>query len=686
MEDYNEPKSNINIINEEPKQMSFSEYFYNDINLLPILNDSLKRMKEFITFIINKLKKNAENKEDKQIMFLTEKIFKFMLNNSEKLGIPFFYLLVNENEFTNILMNLFFENIYVEQIKELLKKIIDIFNINFKSREIDNPLYSFYNDCINLGILEKNCINVDEFRDSLTEEEMIFVETISLNPIWINHKKNDSENDSKSFLEKLITECEDHLTEVMSEEKISKSSFEFYKEIIKEMKNLKNKDNKEDQNQINLKLDKDNKKININLDDIEFNYENEEEEEAEEIMTEEQVINDIKALRKKPLEERTYFYKNEIIKEDEDEYIEYKKYYFPFNDEKEMELKRQFCAFLNTNGGRIYLGINDKKMIIGVPIKFKISYYESIILKLVNDFRPKIEPKDYFKIFSIPVKNNKNGKIINNLYIFKIIIKQGDPTELYYIYGRGLNIAIRQAGQCANLKASEINDEIIKRKNMKKLQKNQIINNNTIVDFNDPEPLINKKIQEIEKLKENWRVKQFKPKNKKRNNIININNNDNQNNKKNNNINSNKINDYNKNNSYNKNNNINNNNYNNKTNSYNKNNNYYNNNYNNNSNDFDNSEIGFKKNKSKKNKKKGNNKNKSTRVEISNIDKNVKEQNMIELFKSFNLKEYKFYPDQNGIRNGYLDFDNEDDANNFVEIFNGNVFGNKEISLRKVFV
>ena len=74
-------------------------------NLLPILNDSLKRMKEFITFIINKLKKNAENKEDKQIMFLTEKIFKFMLNNSEKLGIPFFYLLVNENEFTNILMN-----------------------------------------------------------------------------------------------------------------------------------------------------------------------------------------------------------------------------------------------------------------------------------------------------------------------------------------------------------------------------------------------------------------------------------------------------------------------------------------------------------------------------------------------------------------------------------------------------
>ncbi len=148
MEDYNEPKSNINIINEEPKQMSFSEYFYNDMDLLPVLNDSLKRMKEFITFIINKLKKNAENKEDKQIRFLTEKIFKFMLNKSEKLGIPFFYLLVNEEEFKNILMNLFYEDIYVEQIKQLLEKIIFIFNFDFKYREIENPLYSFYNDCI----------------------------------------------------------------------------------------------------------------------------------------------------------------------------------------------------------------------------------------------------------------------------------------------------------------------------------------------------------------------------------------------------------------------------------------------------------------------------------------------------------------------------------------------------------
>ena len=676
MEDYNEQKSNINIINEEPKQMSFSEYFYNDIDLIPILKESLKKMKEFITYIINQLKRINKNNEYKQVMFLTEKIFKLMLNNSEKLGIPFFYQLVNQEEFKNILTNFFWDNICVEQIKELLEKIIFIFNIDYKYREIDNPLYPFYYDFINCGIIEKNDIKEDEIRESLTEEEMVFVEAISLNPIAMKHKSNEYENasakDSKIFIEKLITECEDHLTKLMGEEKICNSSFEFYKEIINEMKKEKNNYNQEDPNQTNLKEDKDNKKNqNINLD--------ERDEEEEEIMTKEQIKNDIKELRKKPLKERTYFYKDELIKEDEDEYIEYKNYYFPFNYEKERELERQFCAFLNADGGRIYLGIDDQKIIDGVPIKFKVSYYESKILKLVNAFRPKIEPKDYFKIYAIPIKNNKNGKIINNLYIFKIVIKQGDPTELYYVHGQGLNIAIRQAGQCANLKASEIYEEIIKRKNMKKLQKNQIINDNSVVDFDDPEPLINKKIKKIENLKDNWGYPQFKPTNKKYNNKNN-NINNNHYNKKNNNDN-NKINDYNKNDIHNKNNNKTNN-YNNKNNSYNKN----NNNYNNNNNEFDNSEIGFKKNKNKKNKKKGNNKNKLTRVQIFNIDKDVNEQNMIELFKSFNAKEYKFYPDQNGTKNGYIDFDNEDDADNFVETFDGNTFGNKRLSLKKVFV
>ena len=80
-----------------------------------------------------------------------------------------------------------------------------------------------------------------------------------------------------------------------------------------------------------------------------------------------------------------------------------------------MELKRQFCAFLNSNGGRIYIGINDNKMINGVSINNKISYYESKIIKLVYDFRPKIEPKDYFKIYAIPIKSNKDGTIINTV-------------------------------------------------------------------------------------------------------------------------------------------------------------------------------------------------------------------------------------------------------------------------------
>ena len=50
------------------------------------------------------------------------------------------------------------------------------------------------------------------------------------------------------------------------------------------------------------------------------------EEDDDEEKSQEEIIEDIKELRKKPLKDRTYFYKDELIKEDEDEYIEYKNY------------------------------------------------------------------------------------------------------------------------------------------------------------------------------------------------------------------------------------------------------------------------------------------------------------------------------------------------------------------------
>ena len=655
MEDYPIEVNTISINKSDPKHLSFSEYFYNNVDLMPVLQESFEKMKNFISYVINQMRKIIQRKGEKQIMFLSEKIFQFIINNSEKLGIPFFFQLINEEEFKNILMNLFLDDIYTKQIKELLEKIIYIFNIDYKQREINNPLYLFYNECINCGIIEQNSIKENEVRGSFTEEEMLFLEVISLKDNWLKYRNIGLDKDVKNYFGQLLLECEEHLIKIMGEEILSKSSIEFYKEKINEIKNFNNNKDKDNGNQINI--NKDNEKI-MDFNDIELNYESDEEED-EEIMTKDQIIEDIKGLRKKHLKDRTYFYKDEIIKEDEDEYIEYKNYKFPLY-EKERELERQFCAFLNTNGGRIYLGIDDSKTVKGVLANQKLIYYESKILDLVRKFRPMIEPKDYFKFYAIPIKNRNNGKIINNLFIFKIVIKRGDPTELYYVFDKGLNIATRQAGQCPNLKASEIYEKIIERKNMKKLQQNQIIVDN-IVDFSDPEPLVNKKIMENENYKGNWReqinygYKKNYNKNKKK--IINKSNfNDNNN--------------FNKNNNHQKN--IN----------FKKNNNFINNNINKNFKDYT---IGFEKKKNKKKKKKNSNMNKIIRVNITNIDKDVQEQNMNELFKSFNCKDFKLYQDQNGIRNGYINFDNDEDADNFIGIFDGYTFGGKNIKVSKAF-
>ena len=67
MED-NNIEININKINnnQEQQQMSFSEYFYNQIDLMPILDESIKKIKLFISYIIAQLEKVLDNKKDKQ--------------------------------------------------------------------------------------------------------------------------------------------------------------------------------------------------------------------------------------------------------------------------------------------------------------------------------------------------------------------------------------------------------------------------------------------------------------------------------------------------------------------------------------------------------------------------------------------------------------------------------------------
>lgn len=52
--------------------------------------------------------------------------------------------------------------------------------------------------------------------------------------------------------------------------------------------------------------------------------------------------------------------------------LEYKNYKYPFNAVLKKKIKEIICAFLNTKGGRLYIGIEDiTNKIIGVTMNVK---------------------------------------------------------------------------------------------------------------------------------------------------------------------------------------------------------------------------------------------------------------------------------------------------------------------------
>lgn len=57
---------------------------------------------------------------------------------------------------------------------------------------------------------------------------------------------------------------------------------------------------------------------------------------------------------------RTFFVQDELISEAESEHREYKHYTLPFNDIKTTTLCKTITAFLNHQGGIIYLGIKEE--------------------------------------------------------------------------------------------------------------------------------------------------------------------------------------------------------------------------------------------------------------------------------------------------------------------------------------
>ena len=113
----------------------------------------------------------------------------------------------------------------------------------------------------------------------------------------------------------------------------------------------------------------------------------------------------------------------------------------------------------------------------------------------------------------------QNKNIIPNLYVIKIIILPGDIYNLYSITNKGGYIsAIRLPGQCINLTAEEIHDEIIRRSEL--LKKSYIDDMNQKKEIKCEEEINEEKTNEESNINESIIEKSEDDNNKKKGKVI----------------------------------------------------------------------------------------------------------------------------------------------------------------------
>ena len=432
--------------------------------IIAFLNSSFSNQKSFID-LIQQLINNffSENSTTLSILYKLNKILPDIIHN---IGIPLCELLNEKTTIINYYYNLYLQN--NSSNKNILINFINIFNFESSEKNpVDNLFEKLqYKEPFTCSILKS------QKRNNKTEIEILYDEItthFSNIRLKINNKDKFDKENYNSF-QYSIKEKLDKIKKLETENKYPKALIEYFQEKIENLLFLFNKINKEQNRHNEIKTESLFKEQNNNS---EFNID--------------QIL---QKLRDIPLKNRTSFYKEEQLSQGEDEFTEFKNYYLPLTEEKGNELKRQFCAFLNNKGGRLYLGINDQKIVKGVILDYKMrDELRNLLVNFTYDFYPKCR-LDKIKVYFIPVKNMKDNKFINELFVVKIIILQGDPFILYSMTNKGFNSAIRLQGQCANLTAEEITNEIIRRGKLadsNKIENLNLINN----QFNDPEPEIN---------------------------------------------------------------------------------------------------------------------------------------------------------------------------------------------------
>ncbi len=180
---------------------------------------------------------------------------------------------------------------------------------------------------------------------------------------------------------------------------------------------------------------------------------------------------------------RTSFNLKEILKEDEGLTTEYKDFFWKFNDKINLALSKTICGFLNRDGGRIYIGVHDRKEVVGIKLTAKErDEIKRHVLGLVKTFEPSsVNTSQLLSFVFLPIKEQTNHQKIPGLFVMKIIVKPGNSSELYSISKNECEYYQRNDAQNAKLTPAEVQKVFVER--LKSPPK--AIDEN---DFIDPQP------------------------------------------------------------------------------------------------------------------------------------------------------------------------------------------------------
>ena len=438
------------------------------------LSENLKNVKYFINHLRDNIKESKEINNTNNIFRLIKMSY-ILPNAIKEIGLPICDLINNNNEIIQYYINnILSKNKDYEISKSIIINYINIFNFNTTDINPSDKL---------LDLLKKTDIDVKGIKDNRrikkTNLESLYDELIVLYTTWkaITDMEDGIEEDGVEQLKSLLNEKIDKINEIKKSNTYSNAVIEFLMSKVKQIEDFMNEQKRRNSEKFNL-LNSPSNSFNqsngqLNLNENQFSVDEKE----------------LKQLREQELSKRTFFYKNEKLAYGEDQITEFKNYYYPLMIGQEKELKRQYIGFLNSTGGRIYIGINDQKEVKGIVLTYKnCDLFRNNLVGFSNDFYPNCR-LDKIKVYFIPIKNPLNKIYITNLYVVKIIILPGDPYCLYSITKKGgFTSAIRKQSQVFNLDAEEINKEIIQRYELKRNLSNQLQVPKINLGFDDPEP------------------------------------------------------------------------------------------------------------------------------------------------------------------------------------------------------